>query len=112
MDPLLNKVYNLFKNQNEEETKKYILNKIKKIKDTKNKLELIDYLLKDITNGNYLLFHVCFSGTERNPQFQIPKIGFYGLSLPDKVYYTEKTQYKEDLLKLIEKQLKYFDFYE
>ena len=44
MDPLLNKVYNLFKNQNEEETKKYIMNKINKIQETKSKLELIDYL--------------------------------------------------------------------
>ena len=112
MDPLLNKVYNLFKNQNEEETKKYIMNKINKIKETKNKLELIDYLLKEVTNGNYLLFHMCFGGTERNPQFQIPEIGFYGLSLSDKVYYTEKTQYKDDVLKLIENQLKYFDLYE
>ena len=71
---------------------------------------MFSHLLGLISQGQYKVFHICFSGTERNPKFQIPNIGFGGLSLPDKTYYLEKTQYKEDFLKMVQTQVNYFGY--
>ena len=69
----------------------------------------IEFLLKQVVSGKYTLMHVCHSGTERNPLFQVPHFSFSGLSLPDMSYYTERTELKEPLLDLVHKQ-KYWIF--
>ena len=104
----INHIYKLFIEGNEESSKQYIQAKIDNINNKNTKGELINYLLKEITNGNYTLFHISNEGTERNPQFQIPNFSFNGLSLSDREYYLNKTQHKEGLLSLIKKQMKYF----
>ena len=101
---LINNLYNLYKNQNEESCYNLIKNYINEIKSKQTKKELINFLLYEIPKGKYLLFHVCHSGTERNPLFQIPQFSFNGLSLPDMSYYTERTELKEPLLELIKNQ--------
>lgn len=105
----INTIYNLYKEQNAESIREYIKNKLENMNNYDSKQSFINYLLGEIHNGNYLLFHICFSGTERNPKFQIPNISFNGLSLPDKTYYIEKTQYKDSYLTLIQSQLEYFE---
>lgn len=104
----INSVYNLFLNQDEGSIKTEIIGKINQIQDASSKHELVNYLLREITHGNYIFFHICNAGTERNPLFQIPNFSFSGLSLPDREYYLEKTEHKEGLLSLIRKQLAYF----
>ena len=106
----INKIYNLYQNQHEASIKSHIMNDCQSILNCQSKEELFEYLLSEIQNGNYKVFHICFSGTERNPKFQIPNIGFNGLSLPDKAYYLEKTQYKDDFLKMVQDQINYFGF--
>lgn len=101
---LIHKLYNLYKNQDHQLTYKYILHEIEKIQNTTSKQELIEFLLKQIVKGKYTLMHVCHSGTERNPLFQVPHFSFSGLSLPDMSYYTERSELKEPLLDLIHKQ--------
>ncbi len=105
----INNLFNLYCNQTSEETNKYIRKKIFAIQKCQTKQELINLLLSQITQGKYLLFHVCHSGTERNPLFQVPQFTFGGLSLPDKSYYTDRVELKPDLLEMISKQLQYFD---
>ena len=104
----INSVYNLFLNQDEGSLKTEIMRKINEIQDASSKHELVNYLLREITNGNYIFFHICNAGTERNPLFQIPDFSFSGLSLSDREYYLEKTEHKTGLLSLIQKQLAYF----
>ena len=104
----INSVYNLFLNQDEGSLKTEIMRKINEIQDASSKHELVNYLLREITHGNYIFFHICNAGTERNPLFQLPSFSFSGLSLPDRVYYLEKTEHREGLLSLIQKQLSYF----
>lgn len=101
---LIHKLYNLYKNQNTDNIHKYILHEIEKIQNATSKQELIEFLLKQIVKGKYTLMHVCHSGTERNPLFQVPHFSFSGLSLPDMSYYTERTELKEPLLDLVHKQ--------
>lgn len=105
----INHLFNLFQNQTLEETKSYIKNKLDEINSHEVKHDFIDYLISEINNGKYLLFHVGHSGTERNPLFQLPHFSFGGLSLPDKSYYTERTELKEPFLQLIQKQLAVFN---
>ena len=107
----VNSIYDLFLNQDEYIIKEHLQEEINEIlvKDTKQ--DLITYLLKEVPRGNYLLFHICNAGTERNPQFQIPNISFGGLSLPDRDYYLEDTKYQDGLMSLIKKQLAYFDIH-
>jgi len=105
---LINSVYNLFLQQDEDTLKNELITKMNEIQKASSKHELVNYLLKQITHGNYIFFHICNAGTERNPLFQIPNFSFSGLSLPDREYYLEKTEHKEGLLYLIQKQLTYF----
>ena len=104
----INHIYNVFIENNEDSVRSYIMSKIESIQNKNSKGDLIDFLLKEITNGNYVLFHISNEGTERNPQFQIPNFSFSGLSLSDRDYYLNKTQHKDGLLDLIKKQLAYF----
>ena len=108
---LIHKLYKLYKNQNHEVINEYILTQIKKIQTTTSKQELIHLLLSQIVNGKYTLLHVCHSGTERNPLFQVPHFSFSGLSLPDMSYYTERTELKESLLDLVHKQNELLDIH-
>jgi predicted metalloendopeptidase len=108
----VNTIYNLYLKQDEANLKAQILTKINEIRETTSKQELVTYLLKQITQGNYTLFHISNEGTERNPLFQIPNFSFSGLSLSDREYYLEQTQYKDSLLSLIQKQLAYFDIHD
>ena len=101
---LLNKLYNLYKNQDDEKVINFIQEYINVIHGKDSKQELIDYLLHEIINGNYILLHICHSGTERNPLFQIPHFTFGGLSMPDQSYYTERTELQEPFIELIKKQ--------
>ena len=105
----INKLFNLYCNQTNDETKKYIEKKISAVQNCQTKQELINLLLSQITQGKYLLFHVCHSGTERNPLFQVPQFTFGGLSLPDKTYYTDRVELKPELLEMISNQLHYFN---
>ena len=106
----MNKVFNLFLNQNDESAISYIQeNKVNPILSQPTKTALIDYLLEQITNGDYTFFHICHSGTERNPQFQIPQFSLSGLSLPDMSYYTEREDLKEDFINMIKSALSHFD---
>lgn len=102
-------LYHLFLSQNDTQTREYIRDRINYIQNTTSKNELMDKIFFLITNGSYILFHICHSGTERNPQFQIPHFNFGGLSLPDKSYYTERTEIKDDFLSLIKKQFTFFN---
>ena len=104
-NPFIHAKYNLYLNQNEKKINTEILERIQELQSQETKEDLITYLLKQITKGKYTLFHVCHSGTERNPLFQIPNFSFGGLSLPDMSYYTERVELREPLLELIEKQL-------
>lgn len=104
----INTIYNLYLKQDEGSLKAEIMGKINEIRVTETKHELVAYLLKQITEGNYIFFHISNGGTERNPLFQIPNFSFSGLSLPDREYYLEKTEHKDSLLSLIQKQLSYF----
>lgn len=106
---LIHKLYNLYKNQDQRLTEKYILHEVEKIQNVTSKQELIEFLLKQVVSGKYTLMHVCHSGTERNPLFQVPHFSFSGLSLPDMSYYTERTELKEPLLNLIHKQYETLD---
>ncbi len=106
---LVNSVYNLFLNQDENSIKSTMQKDINEILGKQTKQDLITYLLEQIPQGNYLLFHICNAGTERNPQFQIPNFSLGGLSLSDKEYYLEQTKHKDGLMSLIKKQLTYFD---
>ena len=106
---LIHKLYNLYKNQDTNEINKYILHEVEKIQNVTSKQELIELLLKQIVSGKYTLMHVCHSGTERNPLFQVPHFSFSGLSLPDMSYYTQRTELKEPLLDLVHKQFKVLD---
>jgi putative endopeptidase len=108
----VNTIYNLYLNQDEASLKSQINTKINEIRQTTTKKELVTYLLQQITQGNYIFFHISNEGTERNPLFQIPNFSFSGLSLSDREYYLEKTQYKDSLLSLIQKQLTYFDIHD
>lgn len=108
----VNSIYDLFLNQDETSIKTTMLKEITAIQAKETKQELITYLLKEIPKGNYLLFHICNAGTERNPQFQIPNFSFGGLSLSDRDYYLEQTKYKDGLMSLIKKQLGYFDIHD
>ena len=106
---LINRIYSLYMNQDEELTKEYINNKINKIFLCTSKIQLIQYLMSLVGNGQYVLCHVCHSGTERNPQFQVPHFSFGGLSLPDMSYYTDRVELKEPFLEMIRKQLNYLN---
>jgi len=106
---IINTLYNLFKGQSSEQCNLYIKKYLDMINATNTKQELIDLIISLIPKGKYLLFHVCHSGTERNPLFQVPQFGFGGLSLPDKSYYTDRTELKDDLLELIKNQLAVFN---
>lgn len=105
----INYIYNLFLNQNEENIKNHINNEITILSSFNNKNDLFNFLLKNINNGKYTLFHISNNGTERNPLFQIPNFNFNGLSLSDREYYINKLQFKDGLLNLIHKQLNYFN---
>ena len=105
----IHKIFQLFMNQQEEDTLRYIKNKkINPIMATETKTELIDYLINEITNGNYTFFHICHSGTERNPTFQIPHFSFSGISLPDQSYYTDREELRDDFLNMIKMQMQLF----
>ena len=106
---IINNLFNLYKGQSSEQTNNYIKKKVNVINDCESKQELINHIISLIPKGKYLLFHVCHSGTERNPLFQVPQFTFGGLSLPDKSYYTDRKELKDDLLELIKNQLSIFD---
>lgn len=108
----INDVYNLFLDQDELSIREYMQREINSILVKETKQDLLNYLLKEIPKGNYLLFHICNAGTERNPQFQIPNFSFGGLSLSDRDYYLEQTKYKGSLMNLIKKQLAYFNIHD
>lgn len=106
---LINTIYNLYLHQNETSVNNTIMKHVDQIKNTETKQDLINHLLNVIPRGNYTLFHVCHSGTERNPLFQVPHFSYGGLSLPDMSYYTERKELKEPLLDLIFSQLSYLN---
>ena len=90
----IHKIFQLFVNQQDENTLKYIREKkIKPIMSKVTKTGLFDYLIKQISNGDYTFFHICHSGTERNPTFQVPHFSFGGISLPDQSYYTDREEF-------------------
>lgn len=101
----INTIYNLYKNQNRELILDHIKNECETILYKDSKEALFSYLLSQINNGQYRVFHICFSGTERNPKFQIPNISFGGLSLTDRTYYLEKTEHKDEFLNMVQKQM-------
>jgi len=106
----INSIYNLYMSQDEEQIKNKIKSECDKILDTTTKEELFEYLLSLLKVGEYKVFHICFSGTERNPKFQIPNISFNGLSLPDRTYYLEKTENKDNFLNMVQTQVNYFGY--
>ena len=55
----INKLFDLYCNQTNEETKSYIEKKLSIIQNCQTKQELINLLLSQINKGKYLLFHVC-----------------------------------------------------
>ena len=101
---LIHELYNLYKDQDDNYNKQFIMNRIERIMDKPTKEDLIHYLLSEIPNGNYILFHVCHAGTERNPLFQVPQFTYNGLSLSDMSYYTDMEDIKEPFLEMIKKQ--------
>ena len=101
----IHKIFQLFVNQQDENTLKYIREKkIKPIMSKVTKTGLFDYLIKQISNGDYTFFHICHSGTERNPTFQVPHFSFGGISLPDQSYYTDREELRDDFLNMISTQ--------
>ena len=75
--------------------------KLKEIKNCASNKELVHLLCSWIPQGHYYLLHIYHGGTCRNPKFQIPHFNFGGLSLPDKTYYVERVELREDFEKMI-----------
>ena len=107
----INQLYNYFLQQTSEQTIIHIKKQIDAFYAHTTKEDLIDYVISLIPKGKYLLFHVCHSGTERNPLFQVPQFSFGGISLPDKSYYTDRIELKADFLDLIKNQLAVFNIH-
>lgn len=105
----IHSLFRLYSEQDEGSVMDYIGEKVRKIMECESKQDLCNHLLRNIVKGQYQIFHVCHSGTERNPLFQIPHFSVGGLSLPDMSYYTERTELREPLLEMIGKQLGMFD---
>ena len=99
--PLVTQIFNLYKNQNDEQVLSAIHEQTQQILECESKETLVHLILSWIPLGRYYLMHVCHSGTSRNPKFQIPHINFGGLSLPDKTYYTERLELKAPFLNMI-----------
>jgi len=98
---LVSTLYNKFLNQTEEQVVQHIRKTIASIQQCETVDSLIEYLCGQIVEGNYYLFHICHSGTCRNPKFQIPHFNFSGLSMPDKSYYFERAELREDFETMI-----------
>lgn len=99
--PIVTRVYNLFKNQTDEQLKESIRAQTDEILACETKDSLIQKILSWIPLGRYYFMHICHGGTSRNPKFQIPHVNFGGLSLPDKSYYTERIELKSPFLETI-----------
>ena len=100
---LINNIFNLFINQNEEDLRSIILEEVQnqEFASINTSQDLLDYIIKQIPKGKYYLLHIYHSGTCRNPKFQVPHFNFGGLSLPDKTYYTDKTELRPDFERMI-----------
>lgn len=106
---LINSVYNLYLTQTEKQFKEHVHGELNKIITASSKDELIENTLEEIKNGKYYLLHIYFSGTCRNPKFQIPNFSLSGISLPDKSYYTDKAEFRNDFKEMITNIFKVLD---
>ena len=102
-DTLVNKIFNLFIGQTDKDFIEHTTNELNNVSLIDNKYDLFEFIFSQIPKGKYYLLHINFSGTCRNPRFQIPHFTFTGLSLPDKAYYTDRIDLRVDFEIMIDK---------
>ena len=98
---LLNQIYSLYTEQTDDQLKHFLLKQTQFINACDTTEQLVKLLISWIPSGQYYLLHICHSGTCRNPKFQIPHFNFSGISLPDKTYYTDRTELREPFEQMV-----------